>query len=425
VEYGLEGEKMESIYRNPEIKKVTIKMLILFLVVYALFMWLNAYQLRRLSRELAKNNHSIAGAFISRHPELEGEIIGYFTKGLSFEDQILGEVTLKKYGYDENIPVSVVPIISSFQNSFRRSSSSVLLTAFTIIFSIIILDYKSILKKIRDISRAAERIVEGDFSYKLPDDREGEFAILGHQFNEMSSRVQRGIELLKKDKIFLKDILSDISHQLKTPLSSLIAFNDLILDGNIYDEEIKKDFLQKSRNQLNRMEWLIINLLKIARLEAGAINFEKKKCSLLLPIERALESLKVKYEEKKQHIIVKEKNNNVLIYQDENWMTEAYTNIVKNCIEHTPEEGEIYIELSETSLFVRVSIKDNGEGISQEDLPHVFQRFYKGKNSLKSDSVGIGLALSKSIIENQQGSITVKSKPGLGTEFEIIFLKNI
>jgi len=414
---------MNSIYRNPEVKRIALKFLILFVIFYVLSIFLFNIRLKGFSEKLIEHNSSIAGAIIEKHPELESEIVGYFTKEISPKTNTKAQLSLKKYGYDKSMHVSLIPEVSSFEKYIKNNVGIYIFILLLVTFLVVFRDYTKMLKKIRTVSKSAEKIVEGDFSIKLEDDREGEFAILGHQFNEMASRIEKGMELSKKEKIFLKDILSDISHQLKTPLSSLIAFNDLLLEGNIEDENTREDFLLRSRAQLIRMEWLIVNLLKIARLEAGAINFEYIETPVIRAIEKALDSLRVKWKEKNQNIIFENKDNNIMLLLDENWMVEAYTNIIKNCIEHTPEGNNIYIKLENTPVFTRIIIADTGSGIAKEDIPHIFQRFYRGKNSVKSDSIGIGLALSKSIIESQGGSINVRSEIGLGTEFEIVFLK--
>ena len=224
-----------------------------------------------------------------------------------------------------------------------------------------------------------------------------------------------------KGRIFLKDTISDISHQLKTPLSSLIMLNDLILQDKNMEEEVQRDFLEKTSIQLERMEWLIVNLLKIARIEAGAILFKKDKIKAIEPIKIALSTLSMNIDEKEQNIKIMG-NLESIFYGDKDWTAEAIINIIKNSIEHSEDGGIIEIFLEETPLFTNIIIKDYGEGIDKKDIPHIFERFYKVSSEIKPDSIGIGLNLSKLIVESQDGTISVKSEKGEGTEFIVTFL---
>jgi signal transduction histidine kinase len=173
------------------------------------------------------------------------------------------------------------------------------------------------------------------------------------------------------------------------------------------------------------MEWLIKSLLKMARIEAGAIEFKKEEVSMLKTIEKGVEHLRSRAEDKGQLLEIKDPDGDIVFLHDSNWVAEAISNMVKNAIDHTDPGGRIEIGISETPIMVRVTIADNGEGIAEEDLPHIFERFYKGKNNIHGSGTGIGLALAKVIIENHQGRIAVKSEGGVGTIFTITFLKGI
>ncbi|MCC5427797.1 sensor histidine kinase, partial [Clostridium botulinum] len=219
------------------------------------------------------------------------------------------------------------------------------------------------------------------------------------------------------------NIISDISHQLKTPLSSLIMFNELMKDENMPIED-RKNFLKLSDEQLRRMEWLIINLLKIGRLEAGVVEFRRENNPLYVTVNKALAGLSEKAKEKSQQVIV-DIDEDVYFKHDMDWTAEAISNIIKNSIEHTDNYGQIKINCEETPISLTISIKDNGEGIPEKLQNKIFERFYKGENSVNPSSIGIGLSLTKSIIESQNGSIIVESEEGKGTEFIITFLKTV
>lgn len=410
-------------FRNPEIKSVFIKLLILQIIFSICIFGVLNYGMKEVNKKIVEQNTAIVGNILNKHSELEGEITGYITKGPSKADIEKGEKLLIQYGYDKSMKPRLQP---AFKDILPKVEGIIFFTSliyFIPLFLLIRREYNFIYNKVRNISFAAERVVEGDFSIVLEEAGEGDFNILNHQFNQMSNRLEASLEGLNNEKSFLKNIISDISHQLKTPLSSLIMLNELILEDEDMEEDIKVDFLKRMRGQLDRMEWLIINLLKMARLEVGAIQFKREEIFLREPIEIAISGLNTKIREKEQRINIVEKNGNCYFRGDKDWTGEAFINIIKNCVEHTDEGGEINIILSETPLFSQVVIRDNGEGIDRKDLPHVFKRFYKGSSDVKADSIGIGLNLSKLIIESQDGIISVKSKKGVGTEFTITFLK--
>ena len=214
-------------------------------------------------------------------------------------------------------------------------------------------------------------------------------------------------------------LLSDISHQIKTPLASMIVYNDIMINKSITKEQSQK-FLINNEVQLNRINWLIQSLLKLAKIDAKAIEFNKEEESLENTIYEAIETLEVNARRNKVNIDFIE-HENITMCHDTLWLQEALINIIKNGIEHTDEGGNIAVSLLQKPIYKRIVIEDTGSGISEEDLPHIFKRFYKGKLSKKSDSVGIGLALSKSIVEAHNGIIEVESAVQRGTKFIITF----
>lgn len=251
--------------------------------------------------------------------------------------------------------------------------------------------------------------------------QEGQIGILKTELLKMTNILKEKVELLNKEKIFLNDIISDISHQLKTPMTSLIILNDFMYDD--LPKETKVEFLDKIKSQLSRMEWLIKSMLKLSKVEAKVINFENKKINIKELINKSISPSLIPMELKNIDLSINGDKKASYI-GDINWSSEALVNIIKNCVEHTNENGSLTINYEENPLYAEIIIKDSGEGIDKKDLPHIFKRFYKGKNSSKSDSVGIGLAMAKSIIESQNGDIYARSEKNKGTEFHIIFHKN-
>jgi signal transduction histidine kinase len=403
---------------------IAIKVLLIQVLFAALAFGFAAYELAQLNNTIIRQNTTLVGQLLSKHPELEDQLIGYITKEASEEEYATGKHVLHLYGYAEDMPLISQSVLRKFYAGFEfRTALLVLMFALPLLF-LLFVEYNKFFGKVREIAAAAERVVEGDFNVVLPEDREGDFSILGHNFNLMANRLKSGMDKLTQDKLFLKNIISDISHQLKTPLSSLVALNELLLKEKSMEPELRNSFLEKSGSQLERMEWLIASLLKLARLEAGAINFRREAIPLINPVDKAVFALKLEAEKKGQAITITG-DPAALFNGDEEWTGEALTNIIKNCIEHTGEGGEIKIEIAETPLFSRIIVKDNGEGIDKKDLPQAFERFYKGSNSVKAQSVGIGLALVRLIIEGQGGSVSAASEKGKGTEFTVSFLKGI
>lgn len=283
-------------------------------------------------------------------------------------------------------------------------------------------------QKINELSMYLHQICAGNHSLDIRDNEEGELSILKNEIYKVTRRLSEQSELLRKDKRYLADALSDISHQLKTPLTSMSMIMDLLKRQDL-EEERRLEFIRSVSRQLERIEWLVTSLLKLSKIDAGTVLFKKEQVNVATLIKQALEPLSIKAEVKEQSIIINgyegwQKVEAVNFIGDKNWSLEALINILKNCIEHTPAGGRLEIAFTENTLYTEIMIKDNGEGIDQEDLPHIFERFYRGKNA-SSESVGIGLAMARSIILKQNGDITVKSEKGMGTTFRIRFYKGI
>ena len=277
-------------------------------------------------------------------------------------------------------------------------------------------------KQIEKLSQYLKRIAGGEYSLDIRDNDEGELSILKSEIYKVTVTLSEQAELLKKDKVFLADSISDISHQIKTPLTSMSVMTDLISDQNLPPDK-RLEFTKNIRSQLERLEWLVASLLKLSKIDAGTIEFKKEQVNVKKLICNATEPLLIPIEIKEQTLEITG-DENAQFVGDFNWSSEAVTNIVKNCIEHTSVGGRIIIDFHETSLYTIIQVTDNGEGIDKSDLPYIFNRFYKGKDTEK-ESIGIGLAMSKSILENQDGTIEAISEKNKGTQFIIKIYKSI
>lgn len=294
----------------------------------------------------------------------------------------------------------------------------VLLTS--VIFSYIFLDeIRSRQNKIAILTEKVDDILHDKDQVLFENLQEGELAVLESEIKKMTFKLREGAELLEKEKIYLSDSLADIAHQLRTPLTT-INMQVSFLRKDITKME-KMKYISEINTHLERIEWLITSLLKISKIDAGTAVFTKEKILVESAIEEAVAPLLILFELKNQ-LLDYEYLGSEKMYGDKNWVAEAILNIIKNCNEHTQEDGHIKISASENAIYTQVIIEDNGPGVKKEDLPHLFERFYRG-SSRKSSSVGIGLALTKMIITQHNGTIKVENKKEGGARFIIRFYK--
>lgn len=277
-------------------------------------------------------------------------------------------------------------------------------------------------REIAKLSTYLRRISSGDYTLDVRDNHEGELSILKNDIYKVTLMLSEQGSLLKEDKNKLTDAISDISHQLKTPLTSMMVMADLLSDAELPIEK-RKEFTHNIRVQLERIEWLVSSLLKLSKIDAGTVHFKKDRIVVKSLIQKALEPILIPMDIKEQTVSLHGEET-VTITGDHNWTAEALLNILKNCVEHTYNGGTIAISFSENALFTEIMIADNGEGIPKADIPHIFKRFYKGKNAGEG-SIGIGLAMAYSIITSQNGDLEVKSEQEKGTQFRIKFYKQV
>ena len=411
---------LKRLYNNPEAKKVTIKFSIIFLFGVISIFGATYYVVNNINRTLMDQNTSVLSSIIENKDI--PEVIKGFYEIKDGNELVEAKGILKSYGYDDELSIMVNEVTNKFYKEIL-----VIFIPIMILFTIML--YLIFIKELKDIYFQVDNIVKnisdtsnGKFKKIEPKYEEGDVAILTTSLNYMGERVNNSIQKLKEDKENLKDFLSDISHQLKTPLASLVMFIDLMKENEDMPKEDRAKFLEKCDEQEVRMEWLIMNLLKVGRLEAGAINFKRERQPLKETIELAVSSLVGEVERKNQKLIITG-DLECEIVLDREWLGEAISNITKNAIEHTQDGGEIEIRVSEGKIIKNIYIKDNGPGIPKDIRKKVFKRFYKGESSTDPKSIGIGLSLSKSIVEELGGEIRLISEEGKGTTFIISFIE--
>ena len=275
-------------------------------------------------------------------------------------------------------------------------------------------------KSLRRLSGEMDRILHGSGELVLGSYEEGEISILRDEIYKMTVRLREQSETLTEDKEALADSLADISHQIRTPLTTLnLMTARMMQEGD--DPEQRKRILREMNRMLERIEWLITALLKISKLDAGAICLEPADISMEGFLKKVMEPFEIQMDLRDQRCRI-EGAEGMTFTADEAWTLEAVRNVVKNSLEYTPDGGVLEISCEDNPLYTEISVSDSGPGIDPEDLPHLFERFYKGKNA-GSSSFGIGLALAQSIMSRQNGVIRAENRKEGGSRFRIRFYK--
>ena len=399
-----------------ELKKMCITsciVIIIFLITFSILIY------KQYKTYTYNFNQKIAGIIdnvLEKYPDIEKREI---VEILNSSDKTNNEI-LREYGIELDKDSVILENNTDFQKFIIIDVST--LIVFILILSIIVFKYNhSESKKINEITKYIEEINRGNYKLNIEENTEDELSILKNELYKITIKLKEVAENSQKDKTTLKDSLSDISHQIKTPITSILIMLDNILSDENMPEDIKKDFIKDIKREIINIKFLVESILKLSKIDSNSIKFIKKEVFIKDIINEAVKNVSMLSELKNIEIIV---SGDVLIKTicDLKWQVEAITNILKNCIEHSYENKKIYINYNQNNMYTELKIEDNGTGIDAKDLPHIFERFYKGKNS-SSDSVGIGLALSKSIIESNNGYIQVDSELNKGTTFIIKYLK--
>lgn len=386
---------------------------IVFCVISAVFTFIGLENIRKTSNDTI---NQLVNILLEKYPDVsEKEVAEILNNKTEYTDN---SEFLNKYGiYPEKDWVSY-----NNQGSYKYVILSIsVCIAFGLAFAVLFLGYLKIQKKqTMDIAKRIERINLGDYSLQIDRNSEDELSLLDNQIYRTAVKFREQAENSNKDKENLQKSLSDISHQLKTPLTSIIVMVDNILDDDDMPLEIRREFLNDIKHNTNTISFLVQSLLKLSKLDAEAVKFRYEQVEVKSIVDECIKNTAVMAEI--LGVRLETDCNDIILNCDKKWLCEAVTNIIKNCIEHS-HNGNIKITAEQNKLYTKISIKDNGSGITKEDLPHIFERFYKGKNS-SDDSVGIGLSLAKTIIEKQGGYISVSSELNKGSEFVIKFFNN-
>lgn len=398
--------------KNKINKKTLLFIIITTFISVIFFAFILKYQYKNYTKNYNESINSIIYEVTLKYPDIsKDDLIEIMNNNKKSVD------VLSKYGInDEN---SSIILNDKLFKKYFFIDLLILVVIILIIYLFFIINKSKRNKKINKIIELISSINRRNFDIDIEEYTEDELSGLKQEIYKTSLMLRSEADNQLKDKLNLKDSLSDISHQLKTPLTSITIMIDNILDNDDMDTKTRRKFLINIKREIININFLVQNLLKLSKFDANVIKFNKENVLIKNIVDEAIKKVSALSELKGISIKVSG-DKNATINCDFMWEVEAISNIIKNSIEHIGNDGFVEINYTKNKAYSRILIRDNGVGIDSEDLPHIFDRFYKGKNTSR-DSVGIGLALSKSIIEKDNGSISVKSTPNIGTIFTIKF----
>lgn len=404
-----------NIFKNRNSRKTIILGIIVIMLSTGIFGVINNIQYRKYLKIVNAKIDNIISEVIEKYPDItEEELLEILKNNETPESSVL-----EKYGYTPDI--SYIKTLGEQIETNKKQNIALVIIFGTVSLGIYLIYVITQEKKIAEINEYIKQINNKNYILKIEENDNGELSKLRNELYKTTVLLKETAEISEKEKENLSTAIADISHQLKTPLTSIRIMLDNIQDDPDMEKEVREDFLADISKQIDWISSLVVSLLKIAKFDAGTIKMENNEINAKNLIDNIVSNLAILIELKNIEIIttVDEKATFIADYK---WQQEALTNILKNAIEHSKQNSRIYITVENTSLFLKIIIKDEGSGIDKEDLKHIFQRFYKTKNS-SENSIGIGLPLAKAIIEQSNGYIKVETKYGEGTSFEVKYIK--
>ena len=399
-----------------EKNKILIFGLCYIIIAIFVFLMLSQIQYEKYTNQMNIVIAEIVDKIVEKYPDIEEEEI---IKILNGTEQSQKKYILEKYGYSQN--TVAIEEISKERSSFIKIDIAIIIAG-GIAVTIVLLSYnKKREEKISDINSYIGKVNSGNYVLKIEENGEDELTKLRNELYKTTVLLRETAENSEKEKTNLSNSLTDISHQLKTPLTSIRIMIDNIQNNPDMDEKTRNEFIEDISKQIDWISSLVISLLKLAKFDAGSIVMRDEEINVKKLIQNIISNLAILIDIK--DIKIEENiSEQITLFADYNWQLEALTNIIKNCVEHSFDGGKIKIEAESNSVFTKIIIADEGEGIEKKDLNRIFERFYKSAKS-SENSIGIGLALAKTIIEKERGYIKVESEVGKGTKFEIKYLK--
>ena len=399
-----------------ETRRMLCWLLVICLAAAAGFMVLLSYMTNDFQKTMVEHDYGTAG-YLVNHPDTN--VAAAFTKDKTDSDLEAGRQILKEAGYHENTDPRMVPAGAAYQKRTAVMLGGMLFGVFTAVFLTVWIYIRRQKKAFAKADTVITRFLEGDTDQRIDSEETGDWYSLFHRINELAAILSAQAEHEKQTRVFLQDMISDVSHQLKTPLAALKMYDEIMAQEGTDGKTIHA-FSQKSLREIRRVEDVVYTLLKIARLDAGVVRMEKAEENMEMLLKDVTERFETLAAREAKEIVLSG-SGDVSLYCDALWMSEALGNVVKNALEHTGRGGKVVISWERTPLLTNIVVEDNGTGIHQEDIHNIFKRFYRSHISQDTHGIGLGLPLAKSIVEAHQGTVSVTSRVGKGSRFVLSF----
>ena len=397
-----------------KLKRYIFISLIISIIFIILNILINIYEYKIYRNNINNNLESIISLIETKYPLITKNEIMEILNSKNNTTNIF-----KEYGIDID-NTSIILENDKYYNTFIIFNTLYIFIIIIVLLIIFLIYIKNKDKDIKDITKYIEEINKGNYELKINSISEDELSILKNEIYKTTIKLKEAYINTNNDKLSIKKSLEDISHQLKTPLTSILIMLDNLIDDPNMDINTRQDFITDIKRQVVNINFLVQNLLKLSKFDSNTIHFIKENNKLSNILKEAIKNVSTLCDLKDIKIIINGDDEST-IYSDFKWEVEALTNILKNIIEHIKDKKEILVDYNTNNVYSIIKIKDYGVGIAHDDLKHIFERFYKGKNS-SPDSIGIGLSLAKAIINEDNGIISVESNSN-GTTFIIKYYK--
>ena len=393
------------------LKQYIISTFIVSICLFVLFLALNIYEYKTYTNNFNNKIGAIISVIKDKYPEITDKEIAEIINSDEFETNDF----FTKYGIDINNKSILIKNDKDYHIFLVINMSFLTITIIILLILYIRYNHKKE-NDIKDIIKCIEQINKKNYELQIDSISEDELSILKNEIYKTTIMLKESAENSNKDKLNLKKSLEDISHQLKTPLTSILVMLDNIIEDPDMDINIRNDFVRDIKRNVVNINFLVQALLKLSKFDANTVHFIKQENDLKTIIKESIKNVSPLCDLRNINIEYNAKEKSKIIC-DAKWQIEAITNIIKNAVDHSKNNSTVTINLSNNNVYSMIEIIDKGE----KDISHIFERFYKGENST-SDSIGIGLALAKTIIEEDNGSISVESNK-IGTKFTIKYFK--